>query len=342
MRRTTLQPPRKLSAAPEAAVEGGAANSRVSRFDPRAKSDSLQYERLERPSGAREQRRPLFDPAGWIRSFERAASHFLSRRLYPSIPGLSWPYSQILQRQLTLSSATIALESLPQPFDGVRILVVSDIHAGPFVSPATLRGAIQKLMLLKPDLVLLPGDLVTARVSEFDQHREAFELFRAPLGCFATLGNHDHYTGDVAGLVDRMQASGIELLTNRSIELERAGQRLSLAGVDDLVMGSPDLERALDDTTGPVVLMSHNPDLLFDAARRDVALMISGHTHAGQVRIPGLPVIVRQSRYRLDEGRFRVGETEAVVSRGLGVVGVPLRLYCSPEALLLTLRRSPA
>jgi predicted MPP superfamily phosphohydrolase len=323
-------------------MAGKAVKRRVSRFDPRAKSDSLQHERMEKPTGAREQRRPLFDPAGWFRSFERAVSHFLSRRLYPSIPGLSWPYSQILQRQLTLSSATISLDSLPTAFDGVRILVVSDIHAGSFVSPAALKGAIQKLMLLEPDLILLPGDLVTARASEFDEHREAFDLLRAPLGTFATLGNHDHYTGDVAGLAERMQASGIELLTNRSIELERAGQRLSLAGVDDLVMGSPNMNAALDNTAGPVVLMSHNPDLLFDAARRNVSLMISGHTHAGQIRIPGLPVIVRQSRYRLDEGRFRVGKTEAVVSRGLGVVGVPLRLYCSPEALLLTLKRSPA
>ena len=103
-------------------------------------------------------------------------------------------------------------------------------------------------------------------------------------------------------------------------------------------MGTPDLDRALDGTEDPVSLISHNPDILFDAARRGVALMLSGHTHGGQVRLPRLPVLVRQSRYRLDEGRFTIGETQAIVSRGLGAVGVPFRFGCPPEALLLTLR----
>jgi len=85
------------------------------------------------------------------------------------------------------------------------------------------------------------------------------------------------------------------------------------------------------------VLLSHNPDLFFDAARRGVALMLAGHTHAGQFRVPGLPVLVRQSRYRLDQGRFRSGNCELVVSRGLGVVGMPCRVACPPEAVLLTL-----
>ena len=87
----------------------------------------------------------------------------------------------------------------------------------------------------------------------------------------------------------------------------------------------------------PVVLVSHNPDVLFEAARRDVALVLSGHTHAGQIRIPGWPVLVRQSRYRLDEGRYRARATDLVVSRGLGAVGIPLRIACAPEAVLLEL-----
>ena len=80
------------------------------------------------------------------------------------------------------------------------------------------------------------------------------------------------------------------------------------------MLGQPDLDAALAGTTPPVLLLSHNPDLFFDAARRGVALMLAGHTHGGQIRIPGLPVWVRQSRYRLDEGRYRSGATELVVS----------------------------
>ena len=113
---------------------------------------------------------------------------------------------------------------------------------------------------------------------------------------------------------------------------------LALAGVDDMLVGSPDLDLALRHTEPPVILLCHHPDLLFEAARHGVSLMLSGHTHAGQIRIPGFPVLVRQSRYRLDEGRYRYRETELVVSRGIGAVGVPFRLACPPEAVLLTLR----
>jgi predicted MPP superfamily phosphohydrolase len=170
-----------------------------------------------------------------------------------------------------------------------------------------------------------------------ESHAEAFGLLHAPLGVFAVLGNHDHATGDPAGVIRRTEAYGIEVLHNRSVTLERAGQRLSLAGVDDCLMGAPDIGAALEGTAAPVLLLSHNPDLFFEAARRGVALVLAGHTHGGQIRLRGLPVLFRQSRYRLDEGRFRTSGTELVVSRGLGAVGLPWRVACAPEAVLLHL-----
>ena len=286
--------------------------------------------------------RPFFDPRGVIRRIERAGSHFLTQKLYPWLPGFWIPYSWILRRQLTLSSTTVTLPGLPQSFDGLRVLMVSDIHAGPFVSRRTLFGAIERLMTVEPDLIVLPGDMVSARHEEIELHREAFALLRAPLGCYAVLGNHDHYTRNVPRVIDGLGQLGIEVLMNRSIHLERNGERLCLAGVDDMLMGEPDLEAALSQATSPTVLLSHNPDMLFDASRRDVELVLSGHTHAGQVRLPGLPVLVPQSRYRLDEGRYRHRATELIVSRGIGAVGVPLRTFCPPEAIVLTLKRSRA
>jgi hypothetical protein len=130
------------------------------------------------------------------------------------------------------------------------------------------------------------------------------------------------------------------MLLNDAVVLERGGGRLALCGIDDWNSGRPDLDRALFATAGagPVVLLSHNPDVFFEAARRGVALTLSGHTHGGQVRVPGRGVLVRMSRYRLDEGRYRTGEAEIVVSRGFGVSGLPLRLGCPPEAVFLRLR----
>jgi predicted MPP superfamily phosphohydrolase len=252
---------------------------------------------------------------------------------------LAWPYGRLLRRTLTLSEAEIPLAGLAPAFVGTRVLLISDVHAGPFLRPRDLEQAFDRLSALEPDLILLGGDLTTARTDDLAGAGPAFRRLKAPLGVFAVLGNHDHYTGDVQHLQRMLADWGIETLHNRSVPLRRNGQSLSLAGVDDLLMGQPDLSSALHGAEPPVILLSHNPDLFFEAARAGVALMLSGHTHAGQIRIPGLPVLVRQSRYRLDQGRYRAGGTELVVSRGLGAVGLPWRAACPPEAVWLTLRR---
>ena len=295
---------------------------------------------LEPPLQARESRRWAFRPRrGWFRRLERNVGHWVSHTVFPRIPGIELPYSAQLRRGLTISSADLQLRQLPSEFDGMRLLLITDIHAGPFVSRMVLDQQFERLMGREPDLILLGGDLITSRTVEFDQQRHAFRRLRAPQGVYAVLGNHDHYSGESRRLSRMIEGQGIRLLHNRSVLLSRGGAKLSLAGVDDLLVGNPDLDAALAAAEPPIILLSHNPDVLFDAARRGVAAVLSGHTHAGQIRIPGLPVIVRQSRYRLDEGRYRTGETELIVSRGLGAVGIPLRLACPPEVVLLTLRR---
>jgi predicted MPP superfamily phosphohydrolase len=334
MRRTLLNPPRTTGG--EAAWPSTDPAAPGSPEDGRPPCDSLAA-----PALAEERRRPLFRPRrGWFRRLERAGSRWAARNLFPWLPGLTLIYDGILRRQLTLSEAEIELPELPQAFDGLRLLLITDVHAGPFVSRHALVRAFRHLAALKPDLILLGGDLTTGRVNEFAANREAFDLLQAPLGVFAVMGNHDYYNKRPDDLLRAVEAAGIPMLQNRSVELQRGGQSLSLAGVDDLLLGRPDLEAALAGTRPPVVLLSHNPDMFFDAARADVALVLAGHTHAGQVRVPGLPVLVRQSRYRLDEGRYRVGRTELVVSRGLGAVGVPIRANCPPEVVLLRLRRA--
>jgi hypothetical protein len=295
------------------------------------------------PSPARPRRRPLFHPArGWVRRTERWASHALARDLYPRIPGIHRPYDRQLRRDLTLSEASIAVPGLPGAFDGLRVLLISDPHAGPFVSPGALAEAFARLLAVEPDLVLLGGDLVTTGPGEFVSHRAAFERLRARLGVYAVLGNHDHYGGEPERLRALVEGAGIPVLHNRSIRLRRGAHTLDVAGVDDLLLGRTDLDAALAGTRPPVLLLSHNPDLLFEAARRGVALQLSGHTHGGQIRLPGCPVLVRQSRYRLDEGRYRAGTTELVVSRGLGAVALPWRAGCAPEAVLVRLRGTGA
>jgi predicted MPP superfamily phosphohydrolase len=295
-------------------------------------------------------RRRLFDPdRGWFRRLERETSLWLSRHVFPRVPAMARLYSRQLDRGLVLSEATVMLSGLPPGFEGTRVLLVTDVHAGPFLVPRSLERAFARLLALEPDVVVLGGDFATSRLDDLPPFAAAFRALTAPLGVFGVLGNHDHYVESADRLAATVEGWGIRLLRNAAAELVRGGDRLVLAGVDDLVRGHPDLDRALQgleegDRRSPVVvLVSHNPDLFFEAAMRGVALMLSGHTHGGQVRIPALPVLVRQSRYRLDGGRYRFRHSQLVVSRGLGVTGVPLRLGCPPEAVLLTLAadRSP-
>jgi hypothetical protein len=324
-----------VAAAPDA-VAGAASATEAARLD----RQDLPASRHASP-----RRRLWFHPrTGWFRRLERAAEHLLSRHVYPRVPGLARLYSFQMERHLTLVEGDVPVRGLPREFDGARVLLVTDIHVGPFVRPEAVRRVLARLQSVAPDLVLLGGDLATARVDEFPPCAAAFRALRAPLGVFAVLGNHDHYTGDPAALRAMVEGCGIPVLHNRSVVLERGAGRVVLAGVDDMHAGFPDLGAALAGAPAglPVILLSHNPDIFFEAIERGVALVLSGHTHGGQIRVPGLPVLVRMSRYRLDEGPYEADGARLVVSRGLGVTGVPLRLACPPEAVLVRLRRAPS
>ena len=300
--------------------------------------------RLPAPVSANPRHRRMFHPRqGWFRRLERRVNQVLSLHLFPYLPGMAPLYAMQLESGLTVSEAEIPVSGLAPELDGTGVLLVTDIHAGPFLTPRALRRAFDRLRLLDPDLILLGGDLTTNRIEELEMHRPLLEILRAPRGVFAVLGNHDHYNGDPPRLRAVLESCGIVVLHNRSVIIQRGAGKVVLCGVDDLTMGNPDLEKALRERPDdlPAVLLSHNPDVFFDAAARGVDLVLSGHTHGGQVRIPGLPVLVRMSRYRLDHGRFEKRGAELVVSRGLGVTGMPLRLACSPEAIFLRLRRAP-
>jgi hypothetical protein len=250
------------------------------------------------------------------------------------------PYGLQLERHLTLLRAEIPVPGLPPGLEGLRILLVTDPHAGPFVSPRDLARTFRRLVAATgPDLVLVGGDVITYAPGELEP--AAFATLRAPLGAFAVLGNHDHYAGMPGRVAAALAAAGITLLHNRSVPIRRAGDTLWLAGIDDWVTGEPDLDRALAGSGTPRILLSHHPDAFFPAAERGVPLVLSGHTHGGQIRLKGLPVLVRQSLFRLDEGQYSCRGSRLVVSRGVGVTGLPLRLGCPPEAVEIRLVPAP-
>jgi predicted MPP superfamily phosphohydrolase len=253
----------------------------------------------------------------------------------------------------------VALPRLPTALGGLRIAHLTDFHRSPIVSQEYLARCVAVAMAERPEMIVLTGDFVTKRSRHIAEITPLLARLSAPRGVYAILGNHDAYAGARA-VAAAVEAAGVCLLRNRHQRLEINGAGLWIAGID-----SPDHEqyrlspmrradwaqvyrRFLDTALHGVprdafcLLLAHSPDVIRDAARLGVDLMLSGHTHGGQVRFPLLGATVVPSRYghRYAAGLFRVEDTALYVSRGLGTVRCPLRFLCRPELAILTLRRA--
>jgi predicted MPP superfamily phosphohydrolase len=246
-------------------------------------------------------------------------------------------------RSLRTHQFTVQDTDLPGAFDGLRVAFVSDIHLGPFVSAGRVRRIVDQVDRLQPDLIVLGGDYTYRDAGNIAPVFAELGRLHASLGVYGVLGNHDHWLG-AAATRHAMEEAGIQDLDNRGVWLQREGQRLRLCGVDDLWEGRQDLPSALDGATPAdfVLLLSHNPDYAEAIGAAPVDLVLSGHTHGGQVTLfgawaPFLPSDYGQ-KYRAgligDDGALRV-----LVTTGTGMTNEPLRLFARPEIALLTLRR---
>jgi uncharacterized protein len=260
-----------------------------------------------------------------------------------AVAGLSTGYGFWEASQIRILRKTIALPRLPRSFAGKKIAVLTDMHHGPFVSLRFIREAVGLARSLRPDVFVLVGDF-TQKGPESVEHLpmclEVLAKLRAPLGVFAVPGNHDKQL-DGVDFGECIKRTTLTDLTNQAQCLTLAGQNLWLAGIDDLLCGQPDLELALEEVPDneAVVLLSHNPDLaeLMPDARVD--LIVSGHTHGGQIYLPGFGASWLPSMYgqKYIAGLVQGPASQVFISRGLGESGIPLRLNCPPEINLLTL-----
>jgi uncharacterized protein len=241
---------------------------------------------------------------------------------------------------LTIEHHAIQLAKLPLGFDGFRIVHLSDIHHSPFTSREQIERAVETANRLKPDIIALTGDYISHDRRYAAPCAELLGRLRARYGVFAVLGNHDHWT-DAALITDLFRAEGITVLVNQGMRFERDGEAFWLAGVDDSMVGLEDLSLALAGASENEMklLLAHNPIILRRAARAHVDLVLSGHTHGGQVKFRSEQSASGRPRRRLLRGLGRQGETQIYVTRGLGTVVLPIRYGCPPEVTLLELRR---
>ena len=241
---------------------------------------------------------------------------------------------------LSIERQEIFLRRLPKQLDGFRIVHLSDFHYGPMVDPEHLKRAVRAANDLNADLIALTGDYISQDRLYAAPCAEVVGHLRARHGVYAVLGNHDHWT-DAALIADLFRAEGIRVLINEGLRIDLQRETFWLAGVDDTMVGLEDLPLALAGSSDDEfkLLLAHNPIILRRAARANVDLVLSGHTHGGQVAWRSEQSRSGRPRRRLLRGLGRRGNTQIYVTRGLGMVVVPIRYGCPPEISVLELRR---
>jgi len=250
-----------------------------------------------------------------------------------------YPFAEA--KWLKTTRREITVPALPPEFDGLRVAVLSDIHHGPYLGLDFVRRAVDRANALHPDVIVLLGDYVHRSPQYIEPCIAELARLRARAGVYAVLGNHDHWES-APRTRDALAQAGIVELTNTGIWLTRGPARLRLCGVDDLWEGTQSLPAALDDCTekDAAILLSHNPDYVEEIRDRRVRLVLSGHTHGGQVNIPlrGPPVLPSRYGQKYAEGLVTTPYTQVFVTRGIGTITPPVRFNCRPEIALLTLR----
>jgi len=241
---------------------------------------------------------------------------------------------------------------LPEGLDGLRLVQLSDLHAGPLIGAAVLRRWRELAERERPELLLFTGDLVDSRAEELAPLLEAFKGFRPPLGTFSVLGNHDYFD-DPRPLWRDLEAAGIRSLENRAALVQRRGALLALVGLQDpMARNGRFLRKVYGPGPRPVeatlglpeeafrLCLNHRPSEWKSALEAGARLTLSGHTHGGQINlVPGLSSAIVLGPYT--DGLYRRGDDQLYVSRGLGVVGLPMRIQAPPELVVIELRRDP-
>lgn len=245
-------------------------------------------------------------------------------------------YGAVYERHhIGLTEAALPVSGLPPALDGLRVGLVTDIHHSSMVPAEDVLAAVRLVLGASPDLIVLGGDYVTW--GERGYVRPVAELLAplaAPHGVFAILGNHD----DDKDMPAALAAKGFTVLRDQRSRITIRGEALEVAGIRFWTRRPADVARVLRGAADTTLLLAHDPRRLAEAAALNVATVLSGHTHGGQVVLPGVGAIARR-RFPVVSGLGQRENTSIFVSRGVGTVYVPIRINCPPEVAIVTLRR---
>ncbi|MEN6441262.1 MAG: metallophosphoesterase [Syntrophobacter sp.] len=290
-------------------------------------------------------------PARWIARFFRKMSpekppppvNLARRRLLQiGVGALAAAPVILCQYGAAYASRVCEIEELSLPFGrSLRVVQLSDIHAGIYMTREQMRHIADQVNALQPDLFVLTGDYITNSVQFFSGCIEEMARVRARYGTFATLGNHEHWHGSVGQFQPVFAENHITLLLNSHAIVRTEKGPMAVAGIDDLRAGNPNLKAALDglDSSVPRLLLSHRPEIFPQAAASGVSLTLSGHYHGGQVMLslPSGDISIAHLVTPYPVGLFSIGASRLYVSRGVGTTFTPVRLNAPPEITLFNL-----
>ncbi len=243
------------------------------------------------------------------------------------------------RHQVQLRRADLPVIGLPRALDGLRVGLITDTHASATVADADIRAAVALLVNERPDLAVLGGDFVTDQDTTWavPSAEMLAPLVGAPSGSFAVLGNHD----DDRVVPAALAARGFEVLRDQRTTRTIRGESVMIAGLRYWTRRTAEIARVLDGGSTTTFVLAHDPRRLREAAQLDAQLVLSGHTHGGQVVLPGLGAVAAR-RFPVIAGPGTDGNCTVYVSRGVGTVVAPIRINCAPEVSLLTLRSQSA
>ena len=238
------------------------------------------------------------------------------------------------RHEISLTRATLPVTGLPPALEGFRIGLITDTHRSRWVSHEDIDQAARALLAQHPDLVVLGGDYVTWGDRQYvGPSAEALGSLTAPQGVFAILGNHD----DDHDMPLALRRKGIQVLRDARTRLIIRGERVDLVGIRFWTKKQSDIADLLRQTAPTTVLLAHDPRRITEAAALNIPLVLSGHTHGGQVVLPGLGAVAAR-KFPIAAGTLRRDQTTMFVSRGVGTIYVPVRIQCPPEVAVLTLQ----
>lgn len=281
------------------------------------------------------------------RSFIR--NTFVSMATLIGMSGLSYYYAREIEPEmLRINNETIAANHIPHSFNDFKIIQFSDTHVGFHYTEEQLTDLVSKINKLKPDLIVFTGDLIDAP-HEYKKTKQISEILynlQAEYGKYWIYGNHDHGGYGTQLVHDIMEDAHFHLLQNSHIPIQRGQDEIILAGIDDVILGTPDLPATLKNVNEELftILLAHEPDFADTTVNFPVDVQLSGHSHGGQVRLPFIGHLYTPTyaeKYIQGKYRFNQDKLLLYVNKGIGTTRLPFRFFCQPEIHSYTLKSNP-